>query len=102
MSIEAVEAPEDRNLAWIGDAALGLAAREWILETYGTLQGEIYRVVTSNKFLRVFGHPTRVEAGIGILLQEQGMDAVRSDFRARILPEFKGRYGDLIAANTVP
>lgn len=85
------ESPEDRALAWLGDAALALVVREWILETEGVLNGELHRRLTSNDFLRQFGHPTLVEASLGKLYQEDGLEAVRTRFREVILARFLQR-----------
>ena len=86
------EKPEDRELAWIGDAALTLVVREWILDVRGTMDGEIHKQITSNRFLRVFGHPTMVEANLGRMFQSRGLDAVREHFQQVILPEYRGRF----------
>lgn len=83
------ETPEDRELAWIGDAALALVAREWLLEIGRGLDGEIHKVVTSNDFLRNFGHPTKVEAELGIIFRTDGIDAVRARFREQLLPKLR-------------
>ncbi len=83
------ESPEDRELAWIGDAALALVAREWILETRGGLDGETHRLITSNRFLRAFGHPTKVEAELGVLFRSGGLEAVRERFLSTFLPKFR-------------
>jgi len=87
------ETPEDRELAWLGDAALALVAREWILETKGGLDGEIHRVITSNKFLRAFGHPTKVEAELGALFKKEGIEGVRNRFLTKFLPKFRELHG---------
>jgi len=89
--VKPTESPEDRALAWLGDAALALVVREWILETEGVLDGELHRRLTSNDFLRQFGHPTKVEAGLGELYQQGGLEAVRTRFREVILPLFLQR-----------
>lgn len=86
------ETPEDRELAWIGDAALALVARQWILDTMGTIDGEIHRKITSNKFLRSFGHPTKVEAELGVIFKAGGLAAVRTEFERRFVPKFREFY----------
>jgi hypothetical protein len=91
--IKPSETPEDRELAWLGDAALALVAREWILETKGGLDGDVHRLITSNKFLRAFGHPTKVEAELGALFKEGGLEAVRGRFVAKFLPKFRELHG---------
>lgn len=92
-AMQPTETPEDRALAWLGDAALAIVAREWILETTGGLDGEMHRCVTSNQFLRRFGHPTKVEAELGTLYREAGLDAVRRRFRSEMVPKYREVYG---------
>lgn len=87
------ETPEDRELAWIGDAALGLVAREWILEQGGGLDGDLHKRIVSNDFLRRFGHPTLVEAELGVIFRKGGLDAVRERFRQQLLPKFREIHG---------
>jgi 23S rRNA maturation mini-RNase III len=79
----------EQELAWIGDTILDLYARTWILENYGTVSGEILRSMTSNQFLACFGNPTSVEARIGVLYREKGMDAAFSWIESELLPLFK-------------
>lgn len=79
----------EQELAWIGDTILDLYARTWILENYGTVSGEILRSMTSNQFLACFGNPTSVEARIGVLYREEGMDAAFSWIESELLPLFK-------------
>ena len=93
MPISPSETPEDRKLAWIGDAALALVAREWILETKGELDGETHRKITSNEFLRAFGHPTKVEADLGVLFEKNGVEAVRKRFREVFVPKYREFFG---------
>jgi len=87
------ETPEDRELAWIGDAALAMVAREWILETSGTVDGTTHRQITSNRFLRSFGHPTKVEAELGRLYRREGLEAVRVRFRDAMVPKYRELFG---------
>jgi len=51
--------------AWIGDAVLGLFAREWILREKRKTDAEMFSRMTSNIFLNSLGNPTKVEAEIG-------------------------------------
>lgn len=92
-AMEPSETPEDRALAWLGDAALAMVAREWILEATGTLDGEMLRKLTSNQFLRSFGHPTKVEAELGILYRVGGVEAVRKRFLAVMVPKYREVHG---------
>ncbi|MEM0968439.1 MAG: ribonuclease III domain-containing protein [Verrucomicrobiota bacterium] len=87
------ETEDDREWAWIGDAALAMAAREWILETQGGLNGDIHRRITSNDFLRSFGHPTKVEADLGRRYRQGGMEAVTRHFREVMVPKYREFFG---------
>ncbi len=78
-----------QELAWIGDSVLSLAAREWILETRGEIDGDLYAWLTSNQFLSHFGNPTQVEAHLGDLYQGGGLPAVKAHFLAVFVPLFK-------------
>lgn len=91
--MQPTETPEDRALAWLGDAALAIVAREWILDLKGTLDGELHRRITSNEFLRCFGHPTKVEAELGILYRQGGVAAVRERFLSVMVPKYRERFG---------
>jgi len=90
--VQPTETPEDRELAWIGDAALALVARQWILDTMGSIDGETHKKVTSNQFLRSFGHPTKVEAQLGVIFKAGGLAAVREEFEKRFVPKFRELY----------
>lgn len=78
-----------QELAWIGDSALSLAAREWILDTRGEIDGDAYARLTSNAFLSHFGNPTRVEAQLGELYRDGGLPAVKSYFLTVFVPLYK-------------
>ncbi len=79
----------EQELAWIGDTVLDLFARSWILEHHGKLSGEMLRSMTSNQFLACFGNPTSVEATIGTIYREQGLDEAFTWIEAEILPLFE-------------
>jgi 23S rRNA maturation mini-RNase III len=83
------EKRREQALAWIGDTILDLYAREWILRERGTVCGETQRRMTSNQFLACFGNPTSVEAKIGEIYQNQGMEAAFAWIQAEILPTFE-------------
>ncbi|MAS94590.1 MAG: hypothetical protein CMO55_15430 [Verrucomicrobiales bacterium] len=83
------EKRREQELAWIGDTVLDLYARSWILETYGTLCGEKLRNMTSNQFLSAIGNPTSVEARIGKIYQENGLEAAFDWIRENLLPLFQ-------------
>ncbi|MGB0154451.1 MAG: ribonuclease III domain-containing protein [Verrucomicrobiales bacterium] len=79
----------EQELAWVGDTILDLYARTWILENNGTVCGEMLRSMTSNQFLACFGNPTSVEARIGKLYREEGMDAAFAWIEAELMPLFE-------------
>jgi dsRNA-specific ribonuclease len=61
--------------AWIGDAVLELYVRSWVLREHGSLDSEMKTRFTCNQFLNCIGAPTKIEAGIGVVYQEQGLEA---------------------------
>ena len=65
----------EREKAWIGDAVLALFARKYVLRERGCMDGEWFTMLTSNGFLTAFGNPTSVEAKIGEIYTEEGLDA---------------------------
>ncbi len=80
---------QERETAWIGDAVLALFARQFVLRERQTMDGEWFTRLTSNDFLSALGNPTRVEAGIGRLYQEQGLEAAFAWMEAELLPLFR-------------
>ena len=78
----------EQELAWIGDTVLDLYARSWILKHHGTLCGDMLRRMTSNQFLAGFGNPTAVEAKIGSLYHEEGLQAAFAWIEREFLPVF--------------
>jgi dsRNA-specific ribonuclease len=64
-----------RQDAWLGDAVLELYVREWILRRENRVDAEMKRRFTCNEFLNCLGVPTRVEARIGVVYREQGLQA---------------------------
>ncbi|MEC5125386.1 hypothetical protein VSU19_01380 [Verrucomicrobiales bacterium BCK34] len=91
MSISKKDGPKRREqeLAWIGDTVLDLYARSWILENTGELCGEMLRKMTCNQFLACFGNPTSVEAKIGTIYREEGLQPAFEWIEAELLPLFK-------------
>ena len=68
--------PAVRAKAWIGDAVLALYVREWILDfNHGHMDGNIFKELTSNQFLRLTGNDTAVEAQIGDAYAAGGLSA---------------------------
>ena len=79
----------EQELAWIGDTILDLFARTWILKERGSVCGETLRRMTSNQFLACVGNPTAVEAKIGTLYREEGMERAFAWIEAELLPIFE-------------
>ena len=83
---------EKRTQAWIGDAVLALYARQWILKQSGlsrTEQSDIFKQLTSNRFLASFGEPTLIEAEIGKCYQGDGLEAAFNYIEKTFIPCFK-------------
>lgn len=84
---------ETRDEAWIGDAVLGLFARQRLLEDAVPFQGlsrqELYAGLTCNQFLSAFGEPTSVEARIGRIYQREGLEAAFAWMDAHLIPQFR-------------
>ncbi len=80
---------QERETAWIGDAVLALFARQFVLRERQTMDGEWFTRLTSNGFLTSFGNPTRVEASIGKLYLEGGLEAAFAWMDAELIPLFR-------------
>jgi hypothetical protein len=78
-----------RSEAWIGDAVLSLYARLRILSETGGIDNERCARMTSNQFLSGFGEPTSVEAGIGRIYKDEGLDAAFAYIEAQLMPVFE-------------
>ena len=74
--------------AWIGDAVLTLHARLKILRESGRIDAPLAAAMTSNHFLSASGDPTAVEAAIGRLYLEQGLQAAFDSIDSRLAPLF--------------
>jgi 23S rRNA maturation mini-RNase III len=80
---------QERAEAWVGDAVLALYMRRLILREQGRMDGEMFTRCTSNDFLRNIGNPTSVEALIGRIFEEQGLDAAFAWMQQHLLPVFR-------------
>ena len=78
----------EREQAWIGDAVLGLYAREWILEREGKMDAEMFARMSSNHFLAAIGNPTSVEAAIGRVYEADGLQAAFAHIESELVPLF--------------
>jgi dsRNA-specific ribonuclease len=74
--------------AWIGDAVLELYVRSWILREHEKIDAELKTRFTSNQFLNSLGQPTRVEAGIGVIYREKGLEAAFAWIKEHLEPLF--------------
>lgn len=77
---------EEQADAWVGDAVLGLYVRELILREDRFLDGEKFSRFTSNSLLSDLGNPTAVEAEIGRVYKQSGLEAGFQHIEANILP----------------
>lgn len=73
----------------MGDAVLALFARQFVLHERNAMDGEWFTRLTSNEFLSAFGNPTRVEASIGKLYLEGGLDAANAWMTTELVPLFR-------------
>ena len=78
----------EQELAWIGDAVLALFARNWILEKKKKMDAKMFTRMTSNIFLNSFGNPTKVEAEIGLIFNNEGLEKAFIHIEQSILPLF--------------
>ena len=81
-----------RELAWVGDAVLALYARRWILQQKDIpVEGRTnaFVAMTSNGFLACFGEPTAIEAKIGSIYQNDGLEKAFDWIETTCLPTYK-------------
>ncbi len=76
------------NDAWMGDAVLCLYARGKILREDGRLDGAKCVRMTSNQFLSAVGEPTKVEAAIGRVYEQEGLAAAFTWIDEHLMPVF--------------
>ncbi|MDX2273067.1 MAG: hypothetical protein NW237_14115 [Cyanobacteriota bacterium] len=82
---------ELQDKAWLGDAVLSLYAREWLLRhplDSDLTRSQLFIRMTSNNFLSGLGDPTRIEAEIGLIYEQQGLTAAFQHIQEKILPLF--------------
>ncbi len=80
---------EEREKAWIGDAVLCLFARTVVLRERHAMDAEWFTHLTSNGFLSALGNPTSVEAKIGAIYAEHGLDAAFAWMDETLIPLFR-------------
>lgn len=79
----------EREKAWIGDAVLALFARKFVLRERNCMDAEWFTHLTSNGFLSALGNPTSVEAKIGRIFEEEGLQAAFTWMEENLLPLFR-------------
>lgn len=85
---KAAEEEQLRQEAWLGDAVLELYVRAWILKRDRRVDAEMKRRFTCNDFLNCLGAPTKVEARIGVVYKEQGLEAAFAWVEKELEPLF--------------
>ena len=80
--------PETQADAWLGDAVLELYVRSWVLGERGAVDADMKTRYTCNQFLNCFGEPTKVEAQIGVVYRDQGLEAAFQWIREHLEPLF--------------
>ena len=81
-----------KDEAWVGDAVLALYAREWLLaqpEHPLFTRQQLFIRLTRNEFLQALGEPTRVEAAIGRVYQQDGLQAAFDYIKSELQPLFE-------------
>ena len=78
----------EREQAWTGDAVLCLFSRKWIMDKEKKMDAEMHSRMTSNNFLNCLGNPTKVEAEIGRIFNEQGLIIAFKHIEQKLLPLF--------------
>lgn len=80
---------QEREEAWVGDAVLALYMRKMILKEQGKMDGEMFIRCTSNDFLRNVGNATSVEALIGRIYDESGLQVAFDWIEHTLVPIFR-------------
>ena len=93
MSRKDDELRQEREAAWVGDAVLALFARQFVLRERHAMDGAWFTRLTSNEFLSALGNPTRVEASIGRLYQEGGLEVAFEWMETHLIPLFRKQTG---------
>lgn len=93
VGVSAKARSENQSDAWLGDAVLELYVRSWILRRHGGVDAETKARFTSNQFLNCLGQPTKVEAKIGEIYRERGLEAAFDWIREHMEPLFLKQEG---------
>ena len=89
MMVEFMDYQEtEKTQAWIGDAVLALHVRLRILREEGRVDGAKATRMSSNQFLSSVGQPDAVEAHIGRVYQQEGLEAAFRWIDRKLMPMF--------------
>jgi len=104
MSSAAKDARRRRILdeAWVGDAVLSLYARRLILREQGSLDSSRFERMSSNQFLAALGDPAEVEAQIGRIFEQDGLEAAFHWLEAHILPLHRKQEAKRAKGQAIP
>jgi hypothetical protein len=75
--------------AWVGDAVLSLYSRRRILRETGVVDAARFERMTSNHFLATKGEPSEVEAEIGRLYENEGLESAFAWIEQHLMPLFE-------------
>ncbi len=75
--------------AWVGDSVLALYARKRILTEAGGVDSARFERMTANKFLSAFGDASEVEARIGRVYDEKGIEAAFEWIESNLMPLYE-------------
>ncbi len=79
---------ELQEKAWIGDSVLGLFAREWLLREHGKIESDEFIQITCNQFLSTMGQPTKMEAKVGYIYENEGLAAAFAFMEKEFIPRY--------------
>ena len=77
-----------KTQAWIGDAVLALYVRLRVLNQDERVDGEKAARMSSNQFLSSVGQPDEVEAQIGRIYRQEGLEAAFRWIDRKLAPMF--------------
>ncbi len=81
-----------REKAWVGDAVLALFARQWLLAQSNVKPGDRkaeFIALTCNDFLSCFGEPTAIEAKIGVVYENEGLEKAFEFIESEFVPLYR-------------
>jgi len=81
-----------RDDAWIGDAVLSLYLRRLLIDNEvgpASIRTEVFKYFSSNTFLNSFGRPTVMEAEIGDIYYQEGLESAFRFIEMKYLPVIK-------------